>query len=181
MQDTMRYAEHFLDAVLGQDADVLAVAIDKCKTLPELRTQLEKTRNVIEGMGKKRKAEEFWTAAQALLEGKPLPSETASPVPAQPAAAPAVAPAPVPPPAAPPLTAAPAQPSMQEAARFARRYILEKLGPDGDSLVEAIEKCKTLPELRARLEKTREALEAIGSKRKAEEFWAGVQSRLPAA
>jgi len=70
---------------------------------------------------------------------------------------------------------------MQEAARFARRYILEKLGPDGDSLVEAIEKCKTLPELRARLEKTREALEAIGSKRKAEEFWAGVQSRLPPA
>lgn len=70
---------------------------------------------------------------------------------------------------------------MGEAAHFARRYLLDNLGPDGDALVEAIERCKTLPDLRARLERTRETLEAIGSKRKAEEFWAGVRIRLPEA
>jgi hypothetical protein len=180
MQETMRYAEHFLDAVLGPDADMLAVAIDKCKTIPELRTHMEKTRDVIEGMGKKRKAEEFWSTAQALLAGQPIPATpTLAP---QPAPAPATAPA-APPPAAPQQavqTSSPPQPSMQEAVRFARRYLLDSLGPDGDSLVEAIEKCKTLPELRARLEKTRETLESIGSKRKAGEFWEGVQHRLPA-
>ncbi|MBK6629975.1 MAG: hypothetical protein IPG33_02420 [Betaproteobacteria bacterium] len=181
MQETMRYAERFLDAVLGQDADMLAVAIDKCKTIDQLRTQLGKTRDVIEGMGKKKKAEEFWNTAQALLEGQPIP---ATPVLGpQSAPAPAAAPA-APPPAAPQQPAvqpSPSpQPSMQEAARFARRYLLDSLGPDGDSLVEAIEKCKTLPELRARLEKTRETLESIGSKRKAGEFWEGVQLRLPA-
>lgn len=98
--------------------------------------------------------------------------------------APAAAPVAAPEASAPPAPAAPAplpQPSMQEAVRFARRYISDSLGPHGDSLVEAIEKCKTLPDLRARLEKTREALEVIGSKRKAEEFWAGVQPRLPPA
>ena len=93
--------------------------------------------------------------------------------------------APPPPPVAAPAAAAPPSPlpppSMQEAVRFARRFISDSLGPHGDSLVEAIEKCKTLPELRARLEKTREALAVAGSKRKAEEFWAGVQPRLPNA
>ncbi|MBZ0131774.1 MAG: hypothetical protein K8F53_04100 [Rhodocyclaceae bacterium] len=173
MQEAMRYAERFLDAVLGQDADMLAVAIDKCKTIDELRTQLGKTRDVIEGMGKKKKAEEFWNTAQALLEGQPISATTSM----TPQSAPA--PAAAPPPAAQQLSAP--QPSMQEAARFARRFLLDLLGPDGDSLVEAIEKCKTLPELQARLEKTREALEVIGSKRKAEEFWVGVQPRLPPA
>ncbi len=180
MQETMRYAEHFLDAVLGPDADMLAVAIGKCKTIPELRTHMEKTRDVIEGMGKKRKAEEFWNTAQALLAGQPIPATpTLAP---QSAPAPAIAPV-APPPAAPQQaatqTSSPPPPSMQEVVRFARRYLHDSLGPDGDSLVEAIEKCKTLPELRASLEKTRETLESIGSKRKVGEFWAGVQLRLP--
>ncbi len=182
MQETLRYAERFLDAALGQDSETLALALAKSKTIAEFRIRLEKTRDVLDGMGKKRKAEEFWNTAQALLTGQPIP------------AAPSVSPQPVPSPAvaqaAPPPAAAPQQPaaqppsppphSMQEAARFARRYILDALGPDGDALVDAIEKCKTLPELRARLEKTREALEAIGSKRKAGEFREGVQLRLPA-
>lgn len=168
MQEAMRFAEHFLDQVLGPEADMLSEAIDRCKTLPELRARLEKTRDAIEGMGKKRKAEEFWVAIQALLEGK-APS-AAAPPPAAPAPA-----------AAPPAPAAPPQPSMQEAVRFARRYLNDTLGPDAEMLVEAIEKCRTLPELRARLEKTREALESGGLKRKAEEFWTGVRPRLPAA
>ncbi|MBP9653895.1 MAG: hypothetical protein KBE19_05840 [Rhodocyclaceae bacterium] len=176
MKNAMRYAEHFLDQVLGPDADMLSEAIDRCKTLPELRTRLEKTRDAVAGMGKKRKAEEFWIAAQALLEGQ-APPEAAPPAaaPAPPAPPPAAAPSPS---AAPP--AAPT-PSLQETVRFARRYINDALGPDGDMLVEAIEKCKTIADLRAALEKTLKALQVGAGKRKAEEFWAGVEARLPPA
>lgn len=67
LQETMRFAEHFLDQVLGPEADMLAEAIDKCKTVPELRARLEKTRDVIQAMGKKRKAEEFWNGVQLRL------------------------------------------------------------------------------------------------------------------
>ncbi len=168
LKNTMRYAEHFLDEVLGPGADSLAAAIDRCKTLPELRMQLEKTRDVIDGMGKKRKAEEFWIAAQALLEGKAPSAAAAAPAPAPP---PAAAPQSAPPP--------PPQPSMQEAVRFARRFIGDTLGPDGDMLVEVIEKCRTVAELRTAMEKTRDALQTGAGKRKSEEFWGGVESRLP--
>lgn len=165
MQDTMRYAERFLDEVLGPEADLLAEAIGRCKTMPELRTRLEKTRDAIAGMGKKRRAEEFWANVEARLEGRPPPA------PAAPASPPA--------PAAKPATAAQPQPSVQEAVRFARRFVLEALGPQGDELVEAIEKCRTLPELRLALGKSRDALQAGAGIRKAEEFWSGVEHRLP--
>lgn len=178
VQQLKHYAEHFLDQVLGPDADMLSEAVDRCKTLPELRVRMEKTRDAIEGMGKRRKAEEFWAHVQALLDGKPPPVAA----PAQPAAAPP----PPPPPAAPAATspspaapAAPPAPSAQEAIRFARRYISDALGPDGDMLVEAIERCKTLAELRSTMEKTRDALLNGVGKRRAEEFWQGVQPRLP--
>lgn len=180
LQELMRYAEHFLDEVLGPEADMLSEAIDKCKTFPELRDRLEKTRDVLVGMGKKRKAEEFWANVEARLEGR-APAAPATPPPA--AAPPAAAPAPPPVAAAPPPPAAPAappQPSMQEAVRFARRYLNDALGPNADALVEPIENCKTLAELRATMEKTRDALAASGSKRKAEEFWKGAELRLPA-
>lgn len=179
MQQTMRYAERFLDEVLGPQSEVLAEAIGKCKTLPELRARLEKTRDVIEGMGKKRRAEEFWVAVQALLEGR-QPSAPAQASPGAPAAAPAAPPAAAPSPPPPPAPAPP-QPSIPEAVRFARRYLNDALGPNADTLLEAIERCKTLPELRAAMEKTRDALAAGGSKRKAEEFWNGVELRLPAS
>ncbi|MCC6658406.1 MAG: hypothetical protein IT512_09490 [Rhodocyclaceae bacterium] len=181
VQQLKHYAEHFLDQVLGPDADMLSEAVDRCKTLPELRVRMEKTRDAIEGMGKRRKAEEFWTHVQALLDGKPPPvaapaQPAAAPPPPPPPAAPAAVPA-APPPAATP--AAPPAPSAQEAIRFARRYISDALGPDGDMLVEAIERCKTLAELRSTMEKTRDALLNGVGKRRAEEFWQGVQPRLP--
>ena len=69
---------------------------------------------------------------------------------------------------------------MQEAVRFARRFLNDALGPNADALVEPIETCRTLAELRATMEKTRDALAAGGSKRKAEEFWKGAELRLPA-
>lgn len=173
MQDTMRYAERFLDEVLGPEADLLAEAIGRCKTMPELRTRLEKTRDAIAGMGKKRRAEEFWANVEARLEGRPPPAPAAPAVPPAPAASPAS------PPPAQPATAAQPQPSVQEAVRFARRFVLGALGPQGDALVEAIEKCRTLPELRLALGKSRDALQVGAGKRKAEEFWSGVEQRLP--
>jgi hypothetical protein len=184
MQDTMRYAERFLDEVLGPEADLLAEAIGKCKTMPELRTRLEKTRDAIAGMGKKRRAEEFWANIEARLEGRPPPAPAAPAVPPPPAASPAPPPpapaaSPASPPPAQPATAAQPQPSVQEAVRFARRFVLDALGPQGDALVEAIEKCKSMPELRLALGKSRDALQVGAGKRKAEEFWNGVEQRLP--
>jgi hypothetical protein len=82
---------------------------------------------------------------------------------------------------APPAASVQPEVSLQETVRFARRYILDTLGPDGDILVEAIEKAKTLPQLRLALEKSRDALQLGAGKRKAEEFWGGVTLRLPAA
>lgn len=183
LQETIRYAEHFLDEVLGPQADVLAEAVGKCKTLPELRVRLEKTRDVIAGMGKKRRSEEFWANVEARLEGKPPPAPAApAPAAAAPAAPPAPAPAAAAQPSAPaPAPAAPPQPSIQEAVRFARRYIGDALGPDGDALIEILEKCKTAAELRAAAEKTRQALQVGAGRRKADEFWNGVTPRLPEA
>lgn len=180
--ETKRYAERFLDQVLGPEADMLSEAVDRCKTLPELRARLEKTRDAVEAMGKRRRAEEFWVTVQALIEGKAPPTAQAAPPSAAPMPAPVAVPSPsaAPPPPAAPQPAMP-QPSMQEVVRFARRYIGDTLGPDGDVLLEAIEKCKTLPELRTTLEKTRVALLDGVGRRKAEEFWNGVQPRLPAA
>lgn len=175
LQETMRYAEHFLDGVLGPEADMLSEAIDRCKTLAELRAQLEKTRDAIEGMGKKRKAEEFWIGVEARLEGRLPPA-------AVPAAAPPPPPVPEPAPAAAPAAvAAPPPRSVPEAVRFARRYLIDVLGPEGDALIQAIERCRTLPELRTTLEKTRTALLDGAGRRKSEEFRAGVEARLPDA
>ncbi|MBZ0142698.1 MAG: hypothetical protein K8F56_03890, partial [Rhodocyclaceae bacterium] len=86
-----------------------------------------------------------------------------------------------PPPPPPVAPAAPPQPSIQEAVRFARRYLNDNLGPDADMLMEPIEKCKTAAELRARIEKTRDTLANVAGKRKAEEFWNGILPRLPQA
>jgi len=105
-----------------------------------------------------------------------LPAAAAPAAPSPAAAAPAAAPVP---PAAPAAAAPPR--SIQETVRFAQRFIYDTLGPDGDSMSEAIERCKTLQDLKARLEKTRDALLDSGKKRRAEEFWNGVQLRLPAA
>lgn len=180
MQETIRFADRFLDQVLGPDAQGLIEAIAKSKTMAELRVRMEKTRDVIEGMGKKRRAEEFWTTAQALLEGRPAPAPTAT-AQAAPAPAPPAPPATAvpPPPPAPAASQTAPMPSIQEAVRFARRFLHDNLGPDADMLLEPIEKCKTAAELFARMEKTRESIVGFSGKRKAEEFWNGVLPRLP--
>jgi hypothetical protein len=111
---------------------------------------------------------------------------SAEPTPA--AAAPAATPSAV---AAPPAAVAPAatvttpaaavEVSMQSASRFACRTLVTLLGPGADDLTALIEKCKTVEELAARLEKCRDVVQAMAGRRKAEEFWAGANARLPKA
>lgn len=60
------------------------------------------------------------------------------------------------------------------AVRYARRFILDTLGPGGDSLAEQLEGCRSRQELMTLLEKCREFLKLAASRRKADEFWSGL-------
>jgi hypothetical protein len=69
--------------------------------------------------------------------------------------------------------------SISSAAKFACKALLTYLGPGADDLTAKIEKCKTVGELTVALEKSRDALQAMAGKKKADDFWAGVSERLP--
>lgn len=99
-------------------------------------------------------------------------------VPGAQAAAPATAAAPGA--AAAPAAAAPeVEVSMISASRFACRALVTYLGPGADDLTALVEKCKTVEDLRTRLEKCRDVVQGMAGKKKADEFWAGVSVRLP--
>lgn len=69
--------------------------------------------------------------------------------------------------------------SLISASRFACRALVAVLGPGADDLTALIEKCKSIEELTARLEKSREVIQGMAGKKMADEFWAGVSARLP--
>jgi hypothetical protein len=71
--------------------------------------------------------------------------------------------------------------SMESASRFACRALVTYLGPGADDLTALVEKCKGVEELRTRLEKCRDVIQAMAGRRKSEEFWAGASARLPKA
>lgn len=99
-------------------------------------------------------------------------------VPGAQAAAPATAAAPGA--AAAPAAAAPeVEVSMISASRFACRALVTYLGPGADDLTALVEKCKTVEDLRTRLEKCRDVVQGMAGKKKADEFWAGASARLP--
>lgn len=106
---------------------------------------------------------------------------------AAPAAAPGAPATPAPAPAAAAAAAAPAaaapevEVSMISASRFACRALVTYLGPSADDLTTMIEKAKDLPALTTALEKCRDVIQAMAGKRKADEYWAGVNARLPKA
>ena len=77
--------------------------------------------------------------------------------------------------------AAPVEVSMQSASRYACHTLVAVLGPGADDLTALVEKCKNVEELAARLEKCRDVIQGMAGKRKAEEFWAGANARLPKA
>jgi hypothetical protein len=90
-------------------------------------------------------------------------------------------PKPVPPVASKIRSQAPVLPShsMAHTINFARHFLLEALGPEADALTVRIEASRSLPELALALEKSRDALQVIAGKRKAELFWQEIKARLP--
>ena len=88
-------------------------------------------------------------------------------------------------PAAAPMAPAAAQPgvevSLTSASRFACRALVTYLGPSADDLTAMVEKAKGVPEMATALEKCRQIIQSLAGKQKAEEFWAGVNARLPRA
>lgn len=60
----------------------------------------------------------------------------------------------------------------EEARKYMASYLYDALGPESDSLVRRIEKCRTNADLARMLDACRDALAAMGKKKTAEEFWA---------
>jgi len=67
MVSASRFACRALVTILGPGADDLTALIEKCKTPEELRVRLEKCRDVVQGMGGRKKADEFWAGVVARL------------------------------------------------------------------------------------------------------------------
>jgi hypothetical protein len=67
IESASRYACRTLVTLLGPGADDLTALVEKCKTVEELATRLEKCRDVVQAMAGKRKADEFWAGASARL------------------------------------------------------------------------------------------------------------------
>ena len=67
----------------------------------------------------------------------------------------------------------------KEALQFARRFLIDTLGPDADALTARLEACRSGREAMDQLAKCRDALQSIVGRRKAEDFWNGVAGRLP--
>jgi len=71
--------------------------------------------------------------------------------------------------------------SLTSASRFACRTLMTLLGPSGDDLTALVEKAKGAAELTTTLEKCRQIVQDMVGKRRADEFWMGVSTRLPKA
>lgn len=67
MVSASRFACRALITYLGPGADDLTALIEKCKTAEDLRTRLEKCRDVVQGMAGKKKADEFWAGVSVRL------------------------------------------------------------------------------------------------------------------
>jgi hypothetical protein len=102
-------------------------------------------------------------------------------------AAPAPAPAPMPAAAgAMPATPQAASPGTGSGAgvgaakRFMIRSLHEVFGPDADSLTGKVELAQTPEDLRKLAERHRELMASMGSRRKADAYWQGIEEMLPA-
>lgn len=83
------------------------------------------------------------------------------------------------------VAAEPAQPasevSMTSASRYACKALMTLLGPTADELTGRVEKARSAGELTATLEQCRQIVQGMAGKSKADEFWAGINARLPKA
>ena len=103
---------------------------------------------------------------------------TASGVAPPPAPAPgATGAVPAPPQAASPGTGSGA--GVGAAKRFMIRSLHEVFGPDADSLTAKVDLAQTPEDLRKLAEKHRELMASMGSRRKADAYWQGIEELLP--
>lgn len=77
-----------------------------------------------------------------------------------------------------PAEAAP-EVSLASAKDFAAHFLLDEIGPDAEPMAERIEACMDIEQLVAQLERYRTVVEATRGKRKADQFWRGVEARVP--
>ena len=66
------------------------------------------------------------------------------------------------------------------AKRFMIRSLHEIFGPDADSLTGKVDLAQTAEDLRKLAEKHRELMASMGSRRKADAYWQGIEELLPA-
>jgi hypothetical protein len=66
------------------------------------------------------------------------------------------------------------------AKRFMIRSLHEIFGPDADSLTGKVDLAQTTEDLRKLAEKHRELMASMGSRRKADAYWQGIEELLPA-
>ena len=164
-----RYACRALVTYLGPSADDLTALIEKARGAAELATVLEKCRQIIQSLAGKSKADEFWAGVSARL---PAIGDDAGTVPAAASGAPPALAKDQPP---------AVEVSLSSASRFACHALITHLGPSADDLTALVEKATSAVELAIALEKSRHVLQDVAGRKKAEEFWAGVSARLPAA
>ncbi|MGB8149182.1 MAG: hypothetical protein WCF00_12450, partial [Azonexus sp.] len=67
------------------------------------------------------------------------------------------------------------------AKRFMIRSLHEIFGPDADSLTGKVDLAQTTEDLRKLAEKHRELMASMGSRRKADAYWQGIEELLPAS
>ncbi|HEX9195196.1 MAG TPA: hypothetical protein VF854_04180, partial [Azonexus sp.] len=65
------------------------------------------------------------------------------------------------------------------AKRFMIRSLHEIFGPDADSLTGKVDLAQTAEDLRKLAEKHRELMASMGSRRKADAYWQGIEELLP--
>lgn len=102
------------------------------------------------------------TPTSTSVPNQSAPAATASPATTSPAALADIAPS-----------------QLKEIATVASHFLIDALGPDADNLAMRLEACRSLGELLPQLEKTREVLQSVRGRRKAEEFWGAISPKLP--
>jgi len=62
------YMASYLYGILGPESDSIVSRIEKCSTNKDLAKMLDDCRDILVAMGKRKKAEEFWTMGKEMLQ-----------------------------------------------------------------------------------------------------------------
>jgi hypothetical protein len=67
-KEAKQYMASYLYGALGPESDGMVGRIEKCKSNTDLSSMLDEIRDVLIAMGKKNKAEEFWSMGKEMLQ-----------------------------------------------------------------------------------------------------------------